>query len=78
MKQRIIVHLARVPGDPQHLDSGVHIDAEGADLGEIQNLVSDVMSEPNTCISGWDQEGDWVCIPGRSIEAITVQGFEHP
>lgn len=78
MKQRMIVHLVRVAGDPQRsLDSGVHLDADGAHLAEIEDLAQDVLSDPNACISGWDQKGDWVCIPGRSVEAITVQGFER-
>lgn len=79
MAKRIIVHLVRVAGDPQdYLGSGVHIGAEGEEFGVVQELVTTVMSGSDGCLSGWDQDGGWVCIPARSIEAITVQGFDPP
>lgn len=79
MEQRIIVHLVRAAGDPQdYLGADVHLDATGEELGVMQEAIKNVLAGEARSISGWDQDGDWVTIPSRSIAAITLQGFERP
>lgn len=64
-----------------HLTDGkkVVLDAESQELNELMHATKTAIGGGDTgFISGWTTSDEWVLVPSRQIQGVTIGGFDRP